>query len=84
MSNLDKWIKPKKKVEKPKKNSQKDYSKEIKKEIKSTKPIEKFAKYNLTCSKKGCGYKKTIVKKELNEQDKKCPRCKSEMKIKNI
>ncbi len=46
--------------------------------------IKKFTKYTLVCPKKSCGYQKTILKKQLIEKDKICPRCKSEMKIKKI
>ena len=81
---LDKWIKPEGTVKKTEK----------KEEVKSTKkpktqPVEKkgekesikLMKFVLICSKPKCKYKKTIVKKELSERDRICPRCKNEMKV---
>ena len=47
----------------------------------SDKTIKKFSKYVLICPKKSCGYQKTLMKKQLNDKDKICPRCKSVMKI---
>ncbi len=93
--SLDKWIKSdekkesKKKSEKKKKEPIKEEaqpkttrakSKKKKKTIEPTSP--KIIKHNLKCSKKGCNYQKTIVKKQLHEKDTICPRCKSVMKTK--
>ncbi len=91
--SLDKWIKSDEKKE-PKKKSEKKKKEPIKEEVqpKTTrekpdqkkKTIEsttqKIIKHHLKCSKKGCNYQKTIVKKQLNEKDTICPRCKSVMK----
>ncbi len=41
-----------------------------------------LVKYNLICQNSKCKYQKIIMKKLLSEHDKKCPRCKKEMKIK--
>ena len=49
---------------------------------KSDKNSKNLTKYVLICSKLKCKYKKTIMKKELSEKDRICPRCKSEMKVK--
>ena len=82
---LDKWIKPE---ELEKKTEKKEETRGTKKP--KTDPIKKksdinsrnLTKYVLICSKLKCKYKKTIMKKELSEKDRICPRCKSEMKVK--
>ncbi|MFX1236820.1 MAG: hypothetical protein ACFFAS_08185 [Promethearchaeota archaeon] len=72
--SLDKWVNPeKKKQEKTEKK---------KKEVKKKQKIESFKKYILSCPKKKCNYQKIMMKRHLNEEDKKCPRCKEVMKIK--
>ncbi|MBN1803396.1 MAG: hypothetical protein JW891_17935 [Candidatus Lokiarchaeota archaeon] len=74
--SLDKWVKPdKKKQNRDKKGKP---VKNVEQEPKN------FKKYNLSCPKKSCNYQKTIMKKQLNEKDKICPRCNSEMKIKRV
>lgn len=81
---LDKWIKPEGSV---KKSEKKDEARSTSKP--KTQPIEKkgekktikLTKFVLICSKPKCKYKKTIMKKELSEKDRICPRCKNEMKI---
>ena len=40
-----------------------------------------LTKFVLICSKPKCKYKKIIMKKELSEKDRICPRCKNEMKV---
>ncbi len=84
---LDKWLKPEEAVKKPK--SKKAASEKVikissKKNIKTDleKPYIKLTKYNLTCTNSKCKYQKIIMKKQLTEMDKICPRCKKEMKIK--
>jgi hypothetical protein len=42
----------------------------------------KLTKYLLSCSNSKCKYKKTLMKRELTGKDKICPRCKSEMNVK--
>ena len=81
---LDKWIKPEgaeKKSEKKEdvKSTRKPKAQPIVK--KGEKEPIKLTKFVLICSKPKCKYKKTIVKKELSEKDRICPRCKSEMKV---
>ena len=94
MLSLDKWIKP----EKEKKDSEKkpevkndvnDIKKpeltNVSKKTKAPKSEEssiKFTKFLLICPNAKCKYQKTIVKKKLIDKDKRCPRCKNEMKIK--
>ena len=93
---LDKWIKPEKKQEEKKKveknepialkvtKSQKVSKISIQPEKDREERSIKFKKYILSCSKKGCHYQKTMIKRELGDKDKICPRCKSDMKIKEI
>jgi len=81
---LDKWIKPEGTV---KKSENKEEARSKKKT--KTQPIEekcedesiKLTKFVLICSKPKCKYKKTIMKKELSEKDRICPRCRNEMKV---
>lgn len=86
--SLDKWIKPEeeKKEEKEEKAGEEeqkeatgDKSEEIDKKESQT---SKLKKYHLKCPKKSCKYQKTLMKSNLTEKDKTCPRCKSEMKVK--
>jgi hypothetical protein len=83
--SLDKWIKSKKKKEENKKKPQHKASND-KTQIQTSiaKPTRKHIKYNLLCPKKKCAYQKTIMKKQLMERDKICPKCKSIMKIRTI
>jgi len=82
---LDKWIKPEDtKKQKIKKKDKRDQSKDgtfKPNEEQKDKESIKLTKFDLTCPKAKCKYKKTIVKKTLAEKDKICPRCKSEMKL---
>ncbi|TFG01144.1 MAG: hypothetical protein EU541_00040 [Promethearchaeota archaeon] len=63
----------------PSKQEEKREEAEKKKSI-----VSKLSKYLLSCSNSKCQYKKTLMKRELTQQDKICPRCKSEMKIRKI
>ena len=82
---LDKWIKPEESAKKPEKKEDARSTRKPK-----TQPIErkdekeptKLTKFVLICSKPKCKYKKIIMKKELSEKDRICPRCKNEMKVK--
>ena len=81
---LDKWIKPEGTVKKTEKkeearSTKKPKTQPIKK--KSEKKSTNLTKFVLICSKPKCKYKKTIMKKELSEKDRICPRCKNEMKV---
>ena len=91
--SLEKWIKPQKDKDESKKES-KDKKNEIQSkkpqskisnnenDLKVNKVAKtKFSKYLLICPKKSCGYQKTLMKRELNDKDKTCPRCKGIMKI---
>ena len=83
---LDKWIKPEdiknKKIKKRDEGDQsKDSTSKPKEERKDNESL-KLTRFDLTCLRAKCKYKKTIVKKKLTEKDKICPRCKSEMKLK--
>ena len=95
--SLDKWIKSDKKkkdtdnkseVQKKNNNSTKTKAPskvniEDTKSVRSSEIAKKTPiKYHLVCSKKSCGYQKTLMKKQLNNKDKTCPRCKGVMKIK--
>jgi len=90
---LDKWIKTEKEEEKKegdkkkKKPSKKkphieSVNQEIDTSISQDKPFKKLAKFILICPKKSCGYQKTLMKKQLSDKDKVCPRCKGIMKSK--
>jgi hypothetical protein len=84
---LDKWLKPEdvkedsKKKEIPLEKTKKEKEDQVKSKNLEKKPF-KFVKYTLSCQNKKCKYQKIIVKKQLTEEDKICPRCKNEMKIK--
>ncbi len=85
---LDKWIKPEKKEKKspgvkkkgPVKSNKSSKENQVITEL--GKSETKLTKFNLVCQKAKCKYQKTIMKKNLTERDKICPRCKSEMNIK--
>ena len=84
---LDKWLKPEEAEKKPKSKKPapvKDKKNESKKSIAKVpeKPKIKLKKFVLTCPNSKCKYQKIIMKKQLTERDKICPRCKKEMKIK--
>lgn len=83
---LDKWIKQEdtktKAIKKKDEEDQTKNSDSKPKEKQIDKELSKITKFNLTCSNAKCKYKKTIVKKNITEKDKICPRCKKEMKIK--
>ncbi len=91
--SLDKWIKTEKEEEKKKEDEKKKkplkkkpQSESINQNIETTKThdtrLKKLTKYILICPKKSCGYQKTLMKKQLIENDKICPRCKGNMKVK--
>ncbi|TFG07873.1 MAG: hypothetical protein EU539_03890 [Promethearchaeota archaeon] len=94
--SLDKWIKTDDEEEQDsegKKHDKLKSSKSSKAKIKkgtkkkgnqNTQALEshKLKKFTLICSKKSCGYQKTLMKKNLSDKDRICPRCKNQMKIK--
>ncbi len=82
---LDKWIKPdkveKKKSKKP--NNIETEKKDSKLKKQPNPPlIKKLSKFRLICSNSKCKYQKIVMKKSLENKDKICPKCKSEMKLK--
>lgn len=84
---LDKWLKPeddankKIKKKKPLVQAKKSKNEDSQKEILGKQTI-KLTKYTLVCPNTKCKYQKIIMKKQLNEIDRKCPRCNKEMNIK--
>ena len=97
--SLDKWIKSEKKkkdidnkseVQIKNKSSSKTKSQSLNNieetdSLRNSEESEKTRiKYLLICSKKSCGYQKRLVKKQLTNKDKICPRCNGVMKIKKI
>lgn len=86
--SLDKFTKPKKKISK--KTTKKKASKKvkikkstIKKKQTKTEPAKtdiERKKFYLSCTAR-CGYKRTLKKKELNEEDYICRKCRKKMKI---
>ena len=86
---LDKWLKPEDKVKKPKKKKVSSVQvKEKKSKQAQNQGIEKkkikLTKYTLVCPNAKCKYQKTIMKKELTDDDKTCPRCSKVMKVKEV
>lgn len=84
---LDKWLKPEEEGKKP---NRKDTASAKEKRSPDEKSINvdpkkvysTLTKYKLTCTNSKCKYQKTIMKKQLTEMDKICPRCRNEMKNK--
>ncbi|UCC20551.1 MAG: hypothetical protein JSV62_04490 [Promethearchaeota archaeon] len=86
---LDKWLKTEDIEKKSKK--EKDLivkKKKEKSENAKGKDLEKsllnLSKYSLICTNKKCKFQKVIVKRQLSENDKICPRCNHQMKIKEV
>jgi hypothetical protein len=85
---LDKWIKNEQDGKREKKETKqpiqakKDRGKGEKKPD-LEKPSITLVKYTLNCPNAKCKYQKIIMKKQLTDNDKICPRCNKEMKIKN-
>jgi len=84
---LDKWLRPEEADKKPKSKKAipvKDAKTASKKNLKTDieKSYSKLTKYKLTCTNSKCKYQKIIMKTQLTEMDKICPRCKNEMNIK--
>ena len=86
--SLDRFTNPNKKI--PKKTTKKKTSKKvktkestIKKKKATSKPVKpeiERTKFYLSCTAR-CGYKRTLKKKELNEEDFICRKCRKKMKI---
>jgi len=82
---LDKWIKPEEDEKKPKKKGgdTKQTKDKFKPKRKENNHLPKnLIKHILVCSKTNCKYQKILIKKELTNKDKICPKCRSPMKIK--
>lgn len=82
---LDKWIKLEEEGKKPKKKGgeKKQAKDKFKPKEKESSDISKnLIKHILICSKTNCKYQKILIKKELTNKDKICPKCRSPMKIK--
>jgi len=85
---LDKWLKTEEEEKREKKERKQPIQVKRSKSESEKKPdIEKstmkLVKYTLNCPNAKCKYQKTVMKKQLTEQDKICPRCNKEMKVKN-
>ncbi|MFX1456311.1 MAG: hypothetical protein ACFFDB_13135 [Promethearchaeota archaeon] len=83
---LDKWLKPEEAEKEPKSKTPSEIKEKKAKDNENLtkipeKPKIKLKKFRLTCSNSKCKYQKIIMKKQLEELDKVCPRCKKEMKI---
>jgi hypothetical protein len=78
---LDKWLKTKELEKKSKKKEELTLKpKKRKNDISVEKQIN-LTKYRLVCPNAKCKYQKTIMKKQLTNNDKRCPRCDKEMKV---
>ena len=86
---LDKWLKPdeiakkSKKKEKSSKQVKKSESEHTKDKTMGKRPV-KLSKFVLVCPNAKCKYQKTIMKKNLTDDDKYCPRCNKKMKAKEV
>jgi len=83
---LDKWLKPEdannnsnKKRMAPEWVKKGRNDKEINKIVE--KQSTKVMKFTLICQNSKCKFQKIIVKKQLTEEDRTCPRCEKKMKI---
>ncbi len=84
---LDKWLKTEEEVEREEKKKAvlteaKKSKRESEKLSTFKSPPTQLVKYVLVCPNAKCKYQKTIMKKQLKEKDKICPRCNKEMKVK--
>jgi len=79
---LDKWIKSEKEgKEKGDVQEREEKSSKADEQKSKQKTGLKLQKFILKCGKSKCNYQKILMKRELSESDKICPRCKSKMKI---
>ena len=86
--SLDRFTNPKKKISK--KTTKKKASKKVKTkkstikkkktELEPSKPDLERKKFYLSCTAR-CDYKRTLKKRELNDEDFICRKCKKKMKI---
>jgi hypothetical protein len=81
---LDKWLNSEEGVKKERKKP--DEVKKKKSEGQQGPDLKskmvKLEKYTLNCPNSKCKYQKIVMKKELTDKDKICPRCDKEMKVK--
>ncbi len=86
---LDKWLKTEdndksskeKKISPEQVKKRKDH--EVKNKASENKSL-KLGKFTLVCQNKKCKYQKIIMKKQLTEEDRTCPRCEKDMKLKEM
>jgi len=84
---LDKWLKSedietkKKKKKEPPVQAKKIKGQQVQNKVLDKQSID-LKKYTLVCPNAKCKYQKTIMKKELTDDDKTCPRCNKRMKTK--
>jgi hypothetical protein len=83
---LERWLKTEEKAKKTEVKKDKVVEKGSKTQSKKVSTeklaVSKFNKYVLVCTRAKCKYQKTIMKKNLSDKDKICPKCKSKMKAK--
>jgi hypothetical protein len=86
---LDKWLKTEDIEKKSKKKKESTVQKKKEKIGKAQDTdLEKksinLTKFMLICTNRKCKFQKIIMKKQLSEDDKICPRCNQQMKIKDL
>lgn len=86
---LDKWLKPEDAEKKSKKKKEPAVHAKRQKSGKPQdkvleKPSTNLTKYMLICTNAKCKYQKIVMKKQLTDDDKNCPRCNKKMKIKGV
>ncbi|MFX1302757.1 MAG: hypothetical protein ACFFC1_22725 [Promethearchaeota archaeon] len=85
--SLDKWLKSEDVTKKSRKKKESPIqAKKGKDEQIQNKDLQrlsiKLTKYVLVCPNAKCKYQKTIMKKQLTDDDKTCPKCNKKMKTK--
>ncbi len=81
--SLERWLKPNEKAKKTEVKKDKVVEKGSKAQSeKGSTEKSAFNKYVLVCTKAKCKYQKIIMKKNISDKDKICPKCKSKMKVK--
>ena len=81
--SLERWLKSEEKAKKTEVKKDKVVEKGSKTQSKKGSTEKSaFNKYILICKKAKCKYQKIIMKKNISDKDKICPKCKSKMKAK--
>ncbi len=81
--SLERWLKPNEKAKKTEVKKDKVVEKGSKDQSeKGSTEKSIFNKYVLVCTKAKCKYQKIIMKKNISDKDKICPKCNSKMKVK--